>query len=175
MAESAGRLPRPGCLLLLACGHMLPSHTACAGNGGLGVWRQEISCGWIPRNPMDLPSRPLACPAQRHAEPGPWDRAGSPHTPGNAHTGLDLCRSHDVGVYLGLRVPQLITHPSAATMFPTVNTSLFNTVKQRLKINITKENFSLSLYFLVKHGFLLHIKLFSGWVIYRVMSTTLPW
>lgn len=63
MAESAGRLPRPGCLLLLACGHMLPSHTACAGGGGLGAWRQEVSCGWIPRNPMDLPSRPLACPA----------------------------------------------------------------------------------------------------------------
>lgn len=74
-------------------------------------------------------------------------------------------------------MPQLIIHPFAVTMFSTVNTSLFNRVKQRLKINITKEKLQplFISFFLVKHGFLLHIKLFSGWVIYRVMSTILPW
>lgn len=46
----------------LACGHMLPSHTVCADSRGLGVCRQEVSCGWTPGNSMDLPSRPLVCP-----------------------------------------------------------------------------------------------------------------
>lgn len=49
----------------LARGHMLPSHTVCAGSGGLGVCRQEVGCGWIPGNlQVDLPSRPLGCPGR---------------------------------------------------------------------------------------------------------------
>lgn len=36
-------------------------------------------------------------------------------------------------------MPQLIIHPSTVTALSTMNTSLFNRVKQRLKINITKE------------------------------------
>ena len=61
------------------------------------------------------------------------------HTLLEIHTGLDSCRSRDAGVSLGLHVPQLIIHPSAVTELSTMKTNLFNRVKQRLKINITKE------------------------------------
>ena len=51
----------------MASGHMLPSYMACAGNGGLGVCRQEVGYGWTLGNPTDLASRPLAFRVEMHS------------------------------------------------------------------------------------------------------------